>query len=466
MKSKLEQFNLIEVSVDDTQLREQGEQIYFILLLSSHYSAEPADDLTEQANVNDIPEYPTQDEEEDDNPTSEGLDQGTIEQQTDGAGSSVHVVDRFDEGESSNQVEPEWAQPGDEESTAGPLSGDEHTEHPDGVAEDDREQRTGGTTVSDNGYPVSAEDLDTAAIHEHSDVHTTPPLGENSTEYEEVVATNEDYEADYNEDDPDSEPGEAVTIEGDARDGDWETTASDAQQTRDDLEQHEVQHEATGMGEREQVVHIAVTDNLTLPTADSDTIDLTTPGPDDDPIATQQGRWPLPAVACLPSNLTAESDTDSIGRQTLDEFADAQEGPRDDHRPHKAEELNGNTGECLFSGAFPLTLTQPLDQLIELIPDVDQFGDDFNWDEEFGGDFDDGEFGELEDQSNVETKPVDSQEPISGRSSKRGFDEIDSDTADEEQVPGDVSPSKFPSSLRALRDSHGPPLDSKRKKVL
>jgi hypothetical protein len=60
----------------------------------------------------------------------------------------------------------------------------------------------------------------------------------------------------------------------------------------------------------------------------------------------------------------------------------------------------------------------------------------------FGGDFDDGEFCEFEDQSNVETKPVDSQEPISGKSSKRGFDEIDSDTADEGETPGDVSPSK------------------------
>jgi len=42
----------------------------------------------------------------------------------------------------------------------------------------------------------------------------------------------------------------------------------------------------------------------------------------------------------------------------------------------------------------------------------------------------------------METKTVNPQEPISGRSSKRGFDEIDSDTVDEEQTLGDVSPSK------------------------
>ena len=38
---------------------------------------------------------------------------------------------------------------------------------------------------------------------------------------------------------------------------------------------------------------------------------------------------------------------------------------------------------------------------------------------------------------------MDPQEPVSGRSSKRGFDEIDSETVDEEQTPGDVSPSTF-----------------------
>jgi hypothetical protein len=119
------------------------------------------------------------------------------------------------------------------------------------VAEYDRKQGATAVTVSDSGYPGSAEDLDAAAVHEHSDVRNTPPMGGNSTGYEEVVATNEDYETDYNGNDPDSEPGETVTIEGDTRDGDWETTASDAQQTQNDLEQHEVQHDAVGMEKSE-----------------------------------------------------------------------------------------------------------------------------------------------------------------------------------------------------------------------
>ena len=137
----------------------------------------------------------------------------------------------------------------------------------------------------------------------------------------------------------------------------------------------------------------------------------------------------------------------------MDEFADAQEESHD-HRPHEeGEDLNSNTGECLFSTSSLLALTQPLDQSNELIPDLDQFGDDFDWDEGLGGDFDDGEFGEFEDQSNMETKPVGSQEPISGRSSKRGFNEIDSDTASEE-TPGDVSPSKSLSTPCVHSEAH------------
>lgn len=415
--------------------------------------------------ANDIPEYPAQYEGGDENPTSEGFDQGAAEQQTDDIGSGVHAVDRFDEGESLNQAEPEWAQPGDEESSADPLPGGDHTEQPNGVAEDDREQGTTTVTISDSGYPGSLEDLDVAAIHEHSDVRNTPPLAGNSTEYEEAIGTNEDYEADYNEDNSDSEPGETVTIEGDARDSNWETTAPDAQKTQDNLEQHEVQRDAVGTDECKQVASITAVDDLTFPTIDSDIIDLTTPGPDEGPAAAQQGMWSFPTISCAPSNLTADSETDSIGRQTLDEFADAQEESRDDHDLHEREESTGNAGEYLSPGSSLLTLTHLLDQLNELIPDLDQFGGDFNWDEEFGGDFD-GEFGELEDQSNVEAKSIDPQGPISGRSSKRGFDEIDSDTADEEQIPGDVSPSRFFSPLRTLRDSFRPPLDSKRKKVL
>lgn len=144
-----------------------------------------------------------------------------------------------------------------------------------------------------------------------------------------------------------------------------------------------------------------------------DSIDLTAPNPDDDHITGQQG-----------------TDTDSIGQRTLDEFADAQEETRDDPQLHEGEESNSTT-----------------DQSNELNPDLDQFGDEFNWDEDFGVDFD-GEFDEFESQGDTETKLPDSQEPTSGKSSKRGFDEVDSDTADEEETPGGVSP------------------NSKRKKVL
>lgn len=382
LKSKLEQFNLLDdAGVDDTQPRE-------------HYG------LTEQLGVHDGQEYLAQDEAGNENPTTEGHDQATTEQQTDDAGSATHAVDRFDEGESLNDTEPEQAQPaGDEESTVGPLSGDETTEQPIGVAEDGHDHGTSAATGSDSGYPGPTEDPDATAVHEHSYDFNTPPSGGNPAGYEEVVVTNEDYEADYNENDQDSEHGELVAIEGDARDVDWETTASYAQHTQDEPEQHESQDDAGG------------TDNH------PSTIDVTTLNPEDDHIAAQQ-----------------DTDTDSIGQRTLNEFADAQaqEETRGDHSPHaEGEESNSTT-----------------DQSNELNVEPDQFGDDFNWDEDFGGDFGDGEFGELEAQNDLETKRVDPQEPTSGRSSKRGFDEIDSDTADEEETQGDMSP------------------NSKRKKVL
>jgi hypothetical protein len=257
LKSKLEQFNLLdEVSVDDAQLREQGEQTLFLPLLSPHYSAKPTDDLVERPDINDVPEYSTQDEQGDEPLAPEGFGQVTTDQRTDDGGSDAHAVDRSDEGEPLNEPELEQAQPASyEESTAGPLAGDEHTEQPVGVAEGDHEQGTTAVTISDNDYPGSAEDLDAAAVHEHSDVRNTSPPGGNATEDEEAVATNEDYEADYNENDPHSELGETVTIQGDTRDGDWERTASDAQQTQDHLEQHEIQHDATGVDKCEQVVH-------------------------------------------------------------------------------------------------------------------------------------------------------------------------------------------------------------------
>lgn len=152
------------------------------------------------------------------------------------------------------------------------------------------------------------------------------------------------------------------------------------------------------------------------------------------------------------SNPSLDTDTDSIGQQTLDEFTDAQEEPRDDHLPREeGEDPNSNTGECRLSALFPLMLTRSLDQSNEQIPDLEQYVDGFNWDEEFSGDFDDGEFDGFADQSNVEGR-LGSQEPTSGRNSKRGFDEVDSDTADEEGVLGDISPSK------SLSTSMRPPI--------
>ena len=291
MKSKLEQFNLLdEVTADDSQVRDQGDRTCFAPSPSFHYSTNPAGGLAEQPDTNDVPEYPGQDEEGDEKPTSEGLDQATTEQLTDDPGSGVQTVGRFDEGESSDEAEPEQARPVvDEESNAGLLSSGEHTEQPVDVAENDPEQGTTAVTASDDGHPGSAEDLDAAAVHEHPDVRDTPPLEGNSTEYEDVAATNEDHEADYNENGQDSEPGETVNIEGDAGDEDWETTASDIQHTQDDLEQHEADGGATGTEKREQILGISIADDLKPPSTDPNTIELTASRPDEDLTVVQQG---------------------------------------------------------------------------------------------------------------------------------------------------------------------------------
>lgn len=258
--------------------------------LSSCNSIKFTDDLTEPPNVHEDLDYPAQDQEGNENLTSEGHYQVTTEQQTDVPGPAVHAIDRSGEGESSNDVEPEQAQPADdEESTVGPLSGDECTELPVGVVESNRAQGTAVVTDSDNGHPGPAEDLDAAAAHDHPDHRNTPLLGENSTEYEEVVTPNEDYEADYNENDQDSEHGEPVAIEGYARDADWETTASDTQHTQYDQEQHE--YDAAGTDKCGQTVRILSTDDLTPLSIDSETIDLTAPNPDHDHITGQQGGW-------------------------------------------------------------------------------------------------------------------------------------------------------------------------------
>ena len=308
------------------------------------------------------------------------------------------------------------------------------------MAENDSERRT-ATVTADDGHPGFAEDLGATDVPEHSDVRDLPLLGENPTEYEEAVVTNEDYEADYNQNDRGSEPGETVTIEGGARGGDWATTTSGAQQVQDDL--HDDESIPVGATKGEQAVGICTANDLTSLSTDSDAIELTTPRSDDDPTAVQQGTQLLSAIVRVRPNPSLDTDTDSIGQQTLDEFADAEEEPRDDHHPHEeGEDPNSNAGECRFYASPPLMLTQPLDQYNEQIPDLEQYGDGFNWDEDFGGDFDDGEFDELEDQSNVEENRIGSKEPTSGSNSKRGFDEVDSDTADEEEALRDVSPSK------------------------
>jgi len=98
----------------------------------------------------------------------------------------------------------------------------------------------------DGDHLGSAEDLDTTALHGHSDDRNTAQLGD-LAEYGDATAINEDYEADYNDNDQSSETGETVTTKVDARDGDWETTASDGQPTQDDQEQYGDQHDAVGV---------------------------------------------------------------------------------------------------------------------------------------------------------------------------------------------------------------------------
>lgn len=251
------------------------------------------DEQTEQPGIHDDPNYLAQDEEGNETLTSEGHGQTTAEQQTDYPGSAGRAIDDFDEGESSHEAEPEQAQPADdEESTVGPLSGDEHTEQPTGAAEDDREPEAAAVTNPDSDYLGPTEGLDAAAAHEHSDDYSPLLFGENSIEYEEAVATNDNYESAYNENDLGGEHGETVAIEGDARFADWETTTPDAQHTQDDLEQHKDQDDAEETDKREQVACVVSADDLTSPFTDSPTIDPTIPNHCDDCITGQQGKYP------------------------------------------------------------------------------------------------------------------------------------------------------------------------------
>ena len=248
------------------------------------------DDLPEQPGAHNDSDYLAQNEQADENSTSEGHDQATTEHQPDDPGSAAHAVDHFDEGDSSNDADPEQEQPADDtESTVGPLSGDERTEQPVGVAEEDREQGAAIVANSDGGYPGPAEDPNAAAVHEHPDDHDVAPFGENSTGHEEVVPTNDDYESDYNENDQDSVHGDTVAIEGDAGDADWATTTPDAQHTQGNLERHKDQ-DAEEADKREQVTGITSTGDLTSPPTDSDPIDLNAPDDDDDYNTGQQGK--------------------------------------------------------------------------------------------------------------------------------------------------------------------------------
>ena len=245
------------------------------------------DDLTEQPNAHDDSGYPAQDEQGNEDLASEGHDQATAEQQIGDPSSPPRAVDNFDEGESSNDAEPEQAQPADdEEATVGPLSGDEYTEQPIGAVEDDHGQGAAAVTDSENGYPGPVEGLDVTAVHEHSGDRFSPPLGENPTEYEEAVTVNEGYELDDNEIDQGNEHEETVAMEGDARDADWTTAAPDAQ----DLEWHKDQDDVEETDKREQVSRVVSTGNLTSLPTDSETIDLTASNADDDRITGQQGK--------------------------------------------------------------------------------------------------------------------------------------------------------------------------------
>lgn len=377
LKSKLEQFSLLdETGADDVQLR-------------THYG------LAEQVGVRDDSDDLARYEEGNEDSSPEEPKQAASEQ-TDGADTAVHTVGRSDEGEPSNDTGPEQAQPtADDSSTKGTLSGNECPGQLVGTVEDEEEEGTVGVTGSEAGYSGLAEDPDPAAVHEQPGDHDIFPLGENPTEHEEAVATTEDYKISHHENDDDSEHEENVVIEGNTKGVDWGTAASNMRQPQDDSEHHD-QDDAEGTYEHSALV------------------DLTTTNADDNRITAEQ-----------------DTDTDSIGQRTLDEFADAQDVVQDVLNPREeGEESNSAT-----------------DQSNELNPDLDQFGDDFNWEEDFGGDFE-GEFGEFEDQNNFEAKRISSQEPASGGSSKRGFDQVDSDTAEEEETPSDVSP------------------NSKRKKVL
>jgi hypothetical protein len=228
--------------VDDAQLLEHCESTY-APPLSSCNSTKRTDGLAESSNAHDGPDsLAPQDEEGSENLTLEEDHQATTEHQTDGPDPAAHAAN------------PEQAQPADDEgSTVGPLSGDESTELPVGATEDNHAQEPAvATTDSDGGHPGPAEDLDAAAFHGRSDDHTSPS-GENPNEYGDVVTSNEDYEADYNENDQDSEPGETVVIEVYATDADRETAASNVHHPQDDREQHD--DEVGGTDKREQVTH-------------------------------------------------------------------------------------------------------------------------------------------------------------------------------------------------------------------
>src|SRR5579872_6500261 len=152
---------------------------------STRNSKELTDDLPEQPGARDDSDYQAEDGEGNEDPTLGKLNRVTTEQ-TAGADTVAHTVDRSDEGESSNDAEPEQVQQaGDGVSAVEPYSSDERPGQPVGAVKDDGEQGTVGSTHPENGFPAPTEGLDAAAAHEQPDDHNTSPLGENSTEYEE-----------------------------------------------------------------------------------------------------------------------------------------------------------------------------------------------------------------------------------------------------------------------------------------
>jgi len=69
-------------------------------------------------------------------------------------------------------------------------------------------------------HPHSRSRSRSPTVHEHSDVRDMSLLERISTGHEDPAVTDRDYEADYNKNGQDSNFGETVAFEGNARGGD------------------------------------------------------------------------------------------------------------------------------------------------------------------------------------------------------------------------------------------------------